>query len=170
MRISLLLAFAFATTPVLMQAQLHESIIPAVAPPLDPIPQYSMHLKECRIAEDTPGATPHFRRDRQHCEVVAHFYRNHWIQRMVNGKPKWVNVLAEDLQIALHNDTPQEMTFLVDQPLPKGWSISSKPQPVAIVGKSATFRVVAQPGETVPLEMRERKFGGTPIAIYQPQP
>jgi hypothetical protein len=48
------------------------------------------------------------------------------------------------------------VAFVVNQPLPKGWRIDSDPQPIDLQGSTATFRVIAEPGQIVRLHVGER--------------
>ena len=56
----------------------------------------------------------------------------------------------------LQNPYPQPITFIVKHPVFKHFAIDSYPPPTEVANKVATFRVIAQPSQTVRLHVGER--------------
>jgi hypothetical protein len=151
----------FASTSVLAQQQ------PASNPPV-PDAASSDELSEIHIDHDCrvltsshptaahPNSQPRYHYNNVVCHIESNLRSSHWEQTSRNGVPKRVYVHVREREYLLQNTTDKPVAFIVNQPLPKGWQIDSDPQPIDIVGPNATFRVMAQPGQTVRLHIGER--------------
>jgi hypothetical protein len=131
--------------------------------PASPAEIHEVHIDQfCRVL--TPGhASPahpnpiaRYRYDNTVCHLESRNASSHWEQTAQNGVPKRIYVTAREHEYVLQNITGEPVTFVVEQSLPKGWSIDSEPQPDAMLGSAAIFRVVAQPDQIVRLHVGER--------------
>ncbi|HEX3470372.1 MAG TPA: hypothetical protein VHT28_04230 [Silvibacterium sp.] len=124
------------------------------------LPSSEIHVDEhCRVLTVT---SPQFsisdlRPDAPVCKVDYQNHSSHWEQNIVDGTPQSSHVTIHEREYLLHNPAGEPVTFVVDQSLPEGWQIDSDPQPTEITDGTATFRVVAQPGQTVRLHIGKRK-------------
>lgn len=90
------------------------------------------------------------------CHLESELSSSHWDETMKNGVPRDAYVRIREREYVLHNITGTPVTFVIAQPLSKGWSIDSDPQPTELNGNIATFRVTAQSNEIVRLHVGER--------------
>jgi hypothetical protein len=84
------------------------------------------------------------------CNIESEKVSQRWEQYTApNGTPK--NRLADihEKDFVLQNPYSQPITFLVHQPVPKNFHIDSPPPPTDLANSIATFKVVANPGQTV---------------------
>lgn len=105
-------------------------------------------------ADPNPKAGFHY--NANVCHLESQLSSSHWDEVMKNGVPRDTYVRIREREYVLHNITGAPVTFVVAQPVPKGWSIDSDPQPTELSGNIATFRVTAQPDEIVRLHVGER--------------
>jgi hypothetical protein len=142
----------FAQQPPLQ----NESIARATTLPEIQVDHDCRILTAGRASAHNPNPKPHFRDNEIICHIEGEHTCSFWDNVLVDGKPKHVFVTVEEREYVLQNPGPVPVAYLVAQPLPKGWSIDSDPQPIAINGKDAIFRVVVQPGQLVRLHVGER--------------
>ncbi|QHN04532.1 hypothetical protein FTO74_15050 [Granulicella sp. WH15] len=137
--------------------------IPPAATPATP-DQSEIHIDgRCRIlsqdrtAAAQPYSRPHYRWDSGICHFESENASSHWEENIENGVVKRTYVTIREHEYLLHNPAPTPVTFVVDQAVPRGWKIDSDPQPDEFTNSVATFRVQAQPGQTVRLHVGERR-------------
>jgi hypothetical protein len=133
----------------------------AVAPSLVDGEVQIDHL--CRVLTPArPNARdpkPHFRFNSIVCHLESEHVSDHWEQAppaTPNGRPKRIIVSVSEREYVLQNVTNSLVTFVVFQPLHKGWRIDSDPRPAEVTVSGAIFRVEAQPGQIVRLHVGER--------------
>jgi hypothetical protein len=134
----------------------NESIALATTIPEVQVDHNCRVLTAGRASADNPNPKPRFRDDDIVCHIEGEHTSSFWENLLVNGKRKHVVVTVQEREYVLQNPGTVPVAYIVDQPLPKGWSIDSDPQPIAINGKDAIFRVVVQPGQLVRLHVGER--------------
>jgi hypothetical protein len=134
----------------------NESIALATALPEVQIDHNCRILTAGRASADNPNPKPRFRDNKIVCHIEGEHTSSFWDEVLVNRKPKHVFVTVQEREYLLQNTGTVPVAFIVTHPLPKGWSIDSDPQPTAITGKDAIFRVVVQPGQLVRLHVGER--------------
>jgi hypothetical protein len=66
----------------------------------------------------------------------------------------WVTI--REHEFVVQNVTGQQVVFMVQQAVPKGWSVDSDPQPTTVVDGIASFPVYADPGQIVRLHVGMR--------------
>jgi hypothetical protein len=66
-------------------------------------------------------------------------------------------VEVDEQEYVLQNVTMKPVAFVVEQPVAKGWTVDSDPQPTEMQGATAIFRVHAEPGEIVRLHVGVRR-------------
>jgi hypothetical protein len=125
--------------------------------------QSEIHVDHrCRIyASDRSGPTqpykhPTLHRDDAVCHLESVHHTHHYEELVDQGTVKRTRIEIREQTYALRNITPTPAVFVVDHPLPRGWRIDSDPAPMLAADGLATFRVVAQPGETIHLHVGER--------------
>jgi hypothetical protein len=135
------------------------AISPAFAQEEASQPSSEIHVDGgCHILAEGPNqysaADLHF--DDTLCRTESEHVSSHWEQNIDDGVKRF-HVTIQEREYLLHNPTAEPVTFVVDQSLPEGWQIDSDPKPAEVANGIATFRVVAQPGQTVRLHIGKRK-------------
>jgi len=129
-----------------------------------PPPAAEIHVDQnCRIyAQDRTSTSsayshPYLRTDPDVCQLrrVLHT-KNRYEETVEDGVVKRTRYEIAERNYILHNVTTSTVAFIVQQPLPKGWFIDSDPAPDSTEGETATFRVYANPGQTIHLHVGER--------------
>ncbi len=84
------------------------------------------------------------------------------IEEQIQGNQllRWRVYIAEQTFV-LQNITGDHIVFVVERPVPEGWTVDSDPQPNRYSGSTAIFPVHAQPGEIVRLHVGIRQ--ATPL-------
>lgn len=81
-------------------------------------------------------------------------YRSsHVAAREVDGVVQHAKVNIVERTFLLQNIHSEPVVFVVAQQVPDGWHVDSDPQPKAMKGNFAIFRVNAQPGQIVRLHV-----------------
>jgi hypothetical protein len=157
--LSAILTVALATTPLLAQQPAAQQA--ATLPPVVEGEVQIDHL--CRILTparpNAPDPRPHFRFNSTVCHLESQHVSDHWEPAppsTPNGHPKRIVVTVSEREYILQNVTASPVTFVVTQPLHKGWRIDSDPQPSEVTPTGAIFRVEAQPGQIVRLHVGAR--------------
>jgi hypothetical protein len=124
---------------------------------------HEIHVDErCRILPspvETGKAKP--RRDSVICHLESEHTSSHVEETTVDGVPQRSHVNIEEQEYVLQDITADPVTFVVEQPVSKDWTVDSDPQPTKIIpanagakiGATAVFRVNAQPGQIVRLHV-----------------
>jgi hypothetical protein len=119
-----------------------------------------IHVDEkCHISEIAPhsdGLKQHVYTDRGICSVSGNAVSQREETDINDNKRIHRIVTIQEHTFALHNPNEDQVTFYVDQKVPKGWQIDSDPPPASVNGSVATFIVVVAPGETANLHVGER--------------
>lgn len=117
--------------------------------------------EKCRLLPDPatvpPGKTPHGKRDDKVCRLESVAHSDHWDQQVVGNDVRLDDVKVHEQQYVLHNATAQAELFVVEQPVPSGWTIDSDPPPMRVDGNTAWFHAWVQPGEVVRLHVGMRR-------------
>ncbi len=158
-RLLAVLLIALVATPSLSARQHPVSDPPqAGAPALDEIhvDQFCRVLTPGRPTAANPNPIARYRHNSIICHHESILASSHWEQIIQNGVPKNIHVTVREREFLLQNVTGEPVTFVVEQSLPKGWRIDSDPQPDAVLGSTAIFRIIAQPNQIVRLHVGER--------------
>jgi TonB family protein len=129
----------------------------AVGPAAAPIPSEIEVDQSCRIVtmdlSDPAHPRPQYRTDLITCHTESEKKTLRWEETIDNGvKTKRLGDIREH-EFLLQNPYPQPITFVVHQALPTGYRIDSDPQPNDVTNSIATFRVLADPRQTVRLHV-----------------
>ena len=123
-----------------------------------------IHLDErCRVfSQVRPDAGAEYSKPKFHsgeglCTLRVEKHSSHWEETVYQGVVNRTKVQIRERDYVLYNSTQYTVAFVMAQSLPDGWTVDSVPQPVEVVDHVATFRVYAQPGQTVKLHIGERK-------------
>jgi len=116
---------------------------------------------DCRIVPDPAlpvgaGKTKPFH-DNSICYLEGQHDSEHGEERIQGNQLLRSYVRVSEQTFVLQNITDQHIVFIVELPVPKGWSVDSDPQPNRYAGSTAIFPVHAQPGETVRLHVGIRQ-------------
>jgi hypothetical protein len=88
-----------------------------------------------------------------HLDGMGVHRSSHVAAKEVDGVVQHTKVNVAEQTYLLQNVHSAPVVFVVAQEVPEGWHIDSDPQPKAMEGKFAIFRVNAQPGEIVRLHV-----------------
>jgi hypothetical protein len=136
---------------------------PQPAPPQRP--QYysfnEIHVdQDCRILPDPahvpPGAKAKPYSDSAICHLDHIFESQHVEERIVGNQLLRSKVDIHEHEFVLQDISADPVTFVVQQEVPKSWTVDSDPQPKQIIGQTAYFPVIVQPGEIVRLHVGMR--------------
>ena len=116
----------------------------------------------CRIASmdnsNPAKPRPRHRYDGGICRLDGGVKRSLTYETVIrNGVSKEKAVQVVEREFLLHNPYTERITFVVKQQLAKDYHIDSDPQADEVMGSVATFRVLAEPNQTVRLHVGERK-------------
>jgi hypothetical protein len=157
----LLVATLFLASTVF--AQQPTPLLPADNASVSPALPTEVHIDQyCRVltpghpTATNPAPPAHYRYNSVVCHIESDLHSHHWEQKTINGTPRNTYVYVKEREYLLQNTTDRPVAFVVNQPLPKGWRIDSDPQPIDLQGSTATFRVIAEPGQIVRLHVGER--------------
>lgn len=129
-------------------------------------PDYPI-LREIRVDEDcrilvaderqvADTKKPRFVRDPVICHIESANSSEHTEEGIVGDELLRNRVKVVEHEFLLQNIAGDPVIFVVRQVVPKGWMVDSDPQPNAMDGSDAIFRVHAAPGEIVRLHVGER--------------
>lgn len=90
------------------------------------------------------------------CHLESKLTSNHVQSTVVNGIVQQSVVVVQQQQYLLQNQFSQPVVFVVEHAVPDGWRVNSFPLPSAIIGKTAIFKVVVQPGQVAGLHVSEQ--------------
>jgi hypothetical protein len=99
---------------------------------------------------------PRYSTDRIICHIEGYHETLRWEETIANGTRKKRLVDIREREFLLQNPYPQAITFVVHQALPRRYHIDSDPPPSDVTNSVASFRVIADPGQTVRLHIGER--------------
>jgi hypothetical protein len=132
---------------------------PAAAPQR---PQYysfnEIHVdQDCRILPDPahvpPGKKAKPYSDGAICRLESVLESEHVEERIVGTQLLRTKVEIHEHEFVLQDISPDPVTFVVQQEVPKTWAIDSDPQPKQVIGQTAFFPVIVQPGQVVRLHV-----------------
>lgn len=90
------------------------------------------------------------------CHLESKFTSNHVQSTVVHGTVQRSVVVVQQQQYLLQNQFAQPVVFVVEHAVPQGWVINSVPPPTAMLGETAIFKVVVQPGQFARLQVAEQ--------------
>jgi hypothetical protein len=99
---------------------------------------------------------PRYSTDHIICHIEGYHETLRWEETIANGARKKRLVDIREREFLLQNPYPQPITFVVHQTLPTRYHIDSDPPPNDVTNSVASFRVIADPGQTVRLHVGER--------------
>jgi hypothetical protein len=89
------------------------------------------------------------------CHLESKLTSNHVKGEVVNGTVQRSVVVVNEQEYLLQDEFQVPVVFVVEHPVPDGWTVDSNPPPTKMEGKVALFRVTAQPGQVVQLHVGE---------------
>ena len=90
------------------------------------------------------------------CHLESQLTSNHVKGEVVNGAVQRSVVVVKEQEYLLQDEFQTPVVFVVEQAVPDGWKVDSDPQPNAVEGKVALFRVTVQPGQVARLHVGEQ--------------
>ena len=133
--------------------------------------------QDCRILPDPahlpPGKRPKPYTDSVLCHLESVLESEHVEERIQGSQLLRWRVEIHEHEFVLQDASDAPVTFVVEQMVPKGWTVDSDPQPKQIIGQTAFFPVIVQPGQTVRLHVGMRRatpLRARPVAARRPQP
>lgn len=108
-------------------------------------------------AAPAAGKKPRVRRDPAICHLESTNRSSHREEAVVGTEMLRREVEVDEQEYVLQNVTMKPVAFVVEQPVAKGWTVDSDPQPTEMQGATAIFRVHAEPGEIVRLHVGVRR-------------
>jgi hypothetical protein len=146
-----------------LAASARQTPSPAAAPQR---PQYysfnEIHVdQDCRILPDPahvpPGKKAKPYSDDAICHLETVLESEHVEERIAGTQLLRTKVEIHEHEFVLQDISPDPVTFVVEQEVPKAWTIDSDPQPKQIIGQTAFFPVIVQPGQVVRLHVGMRR-------------
>lgn len=111
--------------------------------------------QSCRILPESDPAVLGDHNDAFRNPVICHLESvlasRHVEERISSGDRSLVRI--REHEFILQNVTDGPAVFVVRQAIPEGWTVDSDPQPTAVDGETAVFRVNAEPGQIVRLHV-----------------
>jgi hypothetical protein len=95
-------------------------------------------------------------RDPVICHLESNLSSHHIEEQTKDGERSRSLVRIREHEFLLQNVTDAPAVFVVRQDVPEDWTVDSDPQPVAMDGSTAVFRVQAEPGQIVRLHVGMR--------------
>lgn len=132
--------------------------------------------QDCRILPDPahvpPGKKSKPYSDSAVCHLVNVFESQH-VEEQIQGSQllRW-RVQIHEHEFVLQDISDAPVTFVVQQVIPKDWSVDSDPQPKQMIGQVAYFPVIVQPGQIVHLHVGMRRatpMRPRPVALHPPR-
>ena len=114
--------------------------------------------QNCSIQPDSAPAvlgdhTEAFR-DSVVCHLESVLVSHHVEERIISGDDRDRSMVQiRQREFILENVTGDAAVFIVRQDVPPSWAVDSDPQPTAMDGSTAIFRVHADPGQIVRLHV-----------------
>jgi hypothetical protein len=90
------------------------------------------------------------------CHLDSQLTANRVKGELVNGTVQRSVVVVKEKDYLMKNQFERPVVFVVEQPVPEGWAISSEPGPDKMVGNVALYKAVALPGQMVRLHAGEQ--------------
>jgi len=87
------------------------------------------------------------------CHRESVLTSRHLEETIKDGVPQRSIVKISEQEYLLQDVTTEPVAFVVEQLVPDGWQVDSDPRPTEMIGSTAAFRVIAQPGQTVRLHV-----------------
>lgn len=108
--------------------------------------------KEVRVDQNC-HILPDRKTDPAICHLESVFTSSHPEETTSEGVARRSIVKIAEQEYLLQNVTRELVIFVVEQHVPRGWRVDSDPQPIAMQGNKAVFRVSADPGQIVRLHV-----------------
>lgn len=87
------------------------------------------------------------------CHLESVHTSSHPEETVRDGVTRRSMVEIAEQEYLLQDVTGERVIFVVEQSVPKGWSVDSDPQPTEMHGRKAVFRVSVDPGQIVRLHV-----------------
>lgn len=136
---------------------------------------------DCRILPNStvllPGKKSRPFRDSTICSIESATESEHMEEQISGSQLLRFRVRVIEETFVLQNISSDHIVFVVERPVPPGWTVDSDPRPNRYAGTSAVFPVHAQPGEIVRLHvgirsskpMKPKTISGTNAQAGQPR-
>jgi hypothetical protein len=117
--------------------------------------------QDCRILPDPahapPGKKPKPYADSAICHL-EHVFESQHVEENIQGDQlmRW-HVQVHEHEFVLQDISDAPVTFVVEQVIPRDWTVDSDPQPKQMIGQTAYFPVIVQPGQIVRLHVGMRR-------------
>jgi len=112
---------------------------------------------DCRILPNTtlplPGKRSRPFRDSTICSIESATESEHIEEQIAGNQLLRSRVHVIEETFVLQNISSDHIVFVVERPVPPGWTVDSDPQPNRYTGSNAVFPVHAQAGEIVRLHV-----------------
>jgi hypothetical protein len=145
-------------------------------------PQYfssnEIHIdQDCRILPD-PAHTPPGKKPKPYADAAVchleHVYESEHVEEQIQGSQllRW-RVQIHEHEFVLQDISDTTVTFVVQQVIPKDWTVDSDPQPKQMIGQTAYFPVIVEPRQIVRLHVGMRHaipMRSKPVAAQEPHP
>lgn len=115
----------------------------------------STQLKEIHV-DQSCHILPDLTIDPAICHLESVLTSEHPEETIRDGVTSDTTVYIREQEYLLGNVTAKPVVFVVEQPVPEGWTIDSDPKPAETRGTTAIFRVNADPGQVVRLHVGMR--------------
>jgi hypothetical protein len=129
--------------------------------------------QDCRILPDPahvpPGKKAKPYADSAVCHLDHIFESQHLEERISGNELLRSKVEIHEREFVLQDISEDPVTFVVEQRVPANWAVDSDPQPKQMIGQTALFPVIVQPGEIVRLHVgmrHETALHPRPIAAH----
>jgi len=113
--------------------------------------------QDCRILPDAaytrPGKKPKPYTDENICHLESVNSSEHVEEKVAGHQLLRNRIDIREQEFVLWNPSDEPATFVVEQAVPRDWTVDSDPQPKQVLGQTAYFPVQVQPGETVRLHV-----------------
>jgi hypothetical protein len=128
-------------------------------------PQYysfnEIHVdQDCRILPDPAHVPPGKKAKPYSDDAICHLENvlesEHVEERIQGTQLLRTKVEIHEHEFVLTDISPYPVTFVVQQEVPRAWIIDSDPRPKQMIGQTAFFPVIVQPGQTVRLHVGMR--------------
>ncbi len=158
---------AAAPPPSAMAPSAASETAPAPSPAVAAVPEVHVN-QDCLILQDdldgvrgmsVPGGQmlpSGGESDPVVCHLESKLTSNHVQSTVVHGTVQRSVVVVQQQQYLLQNQFAQPVVFVVEHAVPQGWVINSVPPPTAMLGETAIFKVVVQPGQFARLHVAEQ--------------
>jgi len=92
-------------------------------------------------------------RDDAICHLESVLSSQHIEEKITEGQRSHFTVQVAEQEYVVQNPTDKPAVFIVRRQVPKNWIVDADPQPSSVDGSTAVFRLNAEPGQRVRLNV-----------------